>query len=93
MGTLLANDIRGSICNSGMVAAVGGELHRVSNQIALGDVTSAVKAIPVELQAQFIPVANASFLHGLNLIILVGTLIAFGGAVSTFAISRRRYLH
>ncbi len=92
MGALLAHDIQGSIRNSEIVDAEGIDLNQIANQLAIGDITSAVRLVPAALQSSFTNIANASFLHGLNFIILVAALIAFVGAVITFVTIRRQDL-
>ncbi len=91
LGALLAYTIQNSLQQTAGIPS-NLNLHQLANYLALGNITGAVNSVPPSLQPQFTNIANASFLDGLNFIILVATAIAFIGSVITFVMIRRRDL-
>jgi len=71
----------------GFPASAGAQLAKV---IGTGQVDAAIRAAPASARGEIAHVAKAAFISGLNDIFLLAGVIAFAGAVLSFALVRER---
>ena len=87
--------ISASEVSSSMISKLsGGPLahgsHTLASAVSNGSILQAMTAVPSHLRELAFGAARASFVDGLNSILLIGAAIAFAAAVLTFMLIRQR---
>lgn len=90
LATKVANTFVPSLLAHGVPAAVAGKL-QAAHQLVTEGVAPHLANAPVALNAAVTAGANASFMSGLHLALLVGTAVCFAGAVLGLAIGRPQH--
>jgi hypothetical protein len=90
LGSILASSIRGSVVSGLAGTPLADHSHRIALEMSTGHAAQAMAAAPEAARAQLGAVSQSAFVDGLNLILLIGAVIAFFAAVLALALIRQR---
>ncbi|HEY7619597.1 MAG TPA: MFS transporter [Solirubrobacteraceae bacterium] len=93
LGSIFASHLRDSVAASLAGTPVAGHAHQVADAISAGKLHAAIASAPAPTRALVANAAQSGFVDGLNLILLIGALVAFaGGALALTLIRQRDYV-
>jgi EmrB/QacA subfamily drug resistance transporter len=87
LGSIFTSEVRAHV-SSGLRAAHQGGAHAIATAISSGQTHQAIAHVPAQARAVVGEVARASFVAGLNKILLVAAILAFAGAVASLVLIR-----
>jgi EmrB/QacA subfamily drug resistance transporter len=90
LGSILASSVRDSVVSGLAGTPLGDHSHRIALEVSTGHTEQAIAAAPAAARAQLAAVSQSSFIDGLNLILLIGAVIAFVAAALALALIRQR---
>jgi EmrB/QacA subfamily drug resistance transporter len=90
LGSIFASQLRDSVAASLAGTPVAGHAHQVADAISSGQVSGAIASAPAPARAVVANAAQAGFVDGLNLILLIGAIVSFAGAALALALIRQR---
>jgi hypothetical protein len=90
LGAILAARLRDSVVSGLAGTPLAGHAHAIADRVSSGDIAQAVASVPPSMRATVAHTTQAGFVDGLNSILLVGALLAFGAAVLTAALIRQQ---
>jgi len=90
LGAILAAQVRDSVVSGLAGTPLAGQAHAIADRVSSGDIAQAVTSVPPSMRATVAHTTQAGFVDGLNAILLVGALLAFGAAVLTAALIRKQ---
>jgi predicted MFS family arabinose efflux permease len=90
LGSIFASQLRDSVVASLAGTPAGGRAHELADAIASGQVSSAIAGAPAPARAAIANAATTGFVDGLNVILLVGAIVAFVGAALALTLIRQR---
>ncbi|HVS28852.1 MAG TPA: MFS transporter, partial [Solirubrobacteraceae bacterium] len=75
---------------TGTAAGAGGQAHHIGQLVATGSARQAIESAPPSARSAVAHAVRVGFIGGLNEILLIGAVVAFAGAILSFALVRRR---
>jgi EmrB/QacA subfamily drug resistance transporter len=90
LGAILAAQLRDSVVSGLAGTPLAGHAHAIADRVSSGDIAQAVASVAPSMRATVAHTTQAGFVDGLNSILLVGALLAFGAAVLTAALIRQQ---
>ena len=87
LGSIFTSEIRAHV-SSALRAAHLGSAHAIATAISSGQTHQAIARVPPQARTIVGEVARASFVAGLNKILLVAAILAFAGAVASLLLIR-----
>jgi EmrB/QacA subfamily drug resistance transporter len=90
LGSIFASQLRSDVVASLAGTPVGGHAHQLADAIVQGQVSGAIASAPGPTRAVVAHAAQAGFVDGLNLILLVGAIVAFAGSALALTLIRQR---
>jgi EmrB/QacA subfamily drug resistance transporter len=90
LGAIFQSRVTSHLAASIPGSVTPGILHETAQAIASGAIQRVVHSAPPQARPQAAILAKASFISGLNEILIVASLVLFGGAVLAFALVRQR---
>jgi EmrB/QacA subfamily drug resistance transporter len=90
LGSIFASQLRDSVAASLAGTPVAAHAHQVADAISSGQVSGAIASAPAPARAVVANAAQAGFVDGLNLILLIGAIVSFAGAALALALIRQR---
>jgi EmrB/QacA subfamily drug resistance transporter len=90
LGSIFAGHIRSSVSSQLAGTALAGHAGAIGQAISNGGAAQAIASTPAPLRAVVAQAGRSSFIGGLNLILLVGAVVAFVAAVGSFLLIRER---
>jgi EmrB/QacA subfamily drug resistance transporter len=90
LGSVFASQLRDSVVSSLAGTPVSGRSHQLADAIASGQVSGAISSVHGPARAAVANAAQAGFVDGLNVILLVGAIVAFSGAALALTLIRQR---
>jgi EmrB/QacA subfamily drug resistance transporter len=90
LGSIFASQLRDSVVGSLAGTPVAGHAHALAEAISAGQVNGAIASAPAPARAAVAHAAQAGFVDGLNVILLVGAIVAFAGAALALTLIRQR---
>ena len=90
LGSIFASQLRDSVAGSLAGTPLAGHAHQIADAISSGQVSGAVASAPGPARELIANAAQSGFVDGLNLILLIGAIVAFAGAVLAFTLIRQR---
>ena len=90
LGSILASQIHSSVVNQLAGGPLGSRAHELADAASDGRVAQAIAGTPGPLRGLAAHAARAGFVEGLNAILLIGALVAFGGAILAVTLIRQR---
>jgi EmrB/QacA subfamily drug resistance transporter len=90
LGSIFAARLRDSVAGHLAGTPVASRAHDLADAIASGHVSGAIAGAPAPARAAVANAAQSGFVGGLNVILLVGAIVAFAGAVLALALIRQR---
>jgi EmrB/QacA subfamily drug resistance transporter len=89
LGSIFTSEVRSHV-SSGFGAAQQGVAHTIATAIANGETRQAIAHVASQARAAVGELARASFVAGLNEILLVSSIVAFAGAIAAIWLIRSR---
>ncbi len=89
-GTILASQIRAQVLTHLSGGPLAGHAHALATGIASGDLPHLIAGVAPQNRALLADAARASFVHGLNTILLIGAVVAFAAMILTLVLIRQR---
>jgi EmrB/QacA subfamily drug resistance transporter len=90
LGSIFSSQLRDSVAASLAGTPVAGHAQQVAEAISSGQVSGAIASAPAPARAVVANAAQAGFVDGLNLILLIGAIVAFAGAALALTLIRQR---
>ena len=90
LGTILASHIRSSVFAGLSGTPLAAHAHAIAHAVSNGGAGEAIAGTPAPLRGTVAATARSAFTDGLNTILLIGALVAFAAAVTSFALIRER---
>ena len=90
LGSILASDVSSSMISRLSSGPLAHGSHALASAVSNGSIIQAVGAVPAHLRALAFGAARASFVDGLNSVLLISAVVAFAAAVLTFVLIRQR---
>ena len=90
LGTIFAGHVRSVVTSQLSSTALAGHAAGVAHAISTGGAAEAIAAVPGPLRATVALAARSAFVSGLNLILLVGAIVAFAAVAVTLVLVRER---
>jgi len=90
LGSILASQVRSSVAAQLAHGPLAAHAHALAGAAANGQIVAALQSTPAPLRGLAAHASRAGFADGLNSILLIGGIVAFSGAVLTFARIRQR---
>jgi EmrB/QacA subfamily drug resistance transporter len=90
LGSIFASQLRDSVAGSLAGTPVAGHTHQIADAISSGQVSGAIASSPGPARVLVANAAQAGFVDGLNLILLIGAIVAFAGAALALVLIRQR---
>jgi EmrB/QacA subfamily drug resistance transporter len=90
LGTILASHVRGSVVERLDATPLAGHAHSLAQAISTGGAAHAIAATPAPLRGLVATSARSALVGGLNTILLIGAILAFAAAVTSFVLIRER---
>jgi EmrB/QacA subfamily drug resistance transporter len=90
LGSIFASKLRDTVSGSLAGTPVAGHAHQIADAISSGQVSGAIASAPAPARAVIANSAQAGFVDGLNLILLIGAIVAFAGAALALTLIRQR---
>jgi EmrB/QacA subfamily drug resistance transporter len=90
LGSLLASEVSSSVISKLSGGPLAGGSHALASAISNGSILQAMDTVPAKLRGLAGAAAKASFVDGLNTILLIGAIVAFVAAVLTVVLIRQR---
>jgi EmrB/QacA subfamily drug resistance transporter len=90
LGSIFSSQLRDSVAASLVGTPVAGHAQQVAEAISSGQVSGAIASAPAPARAVVANAAQAGFVDGLNLILLIGAIVAFAGAALALTLIRQR---
>jgi EmrB/QacA subfamily drug resistance transporter len=90
LGSIFGSQLRDSVVGSLAGTPVAGHAHALADAISAGQVSGAIASAPAPARAAVAHAAQAGFVDGLNVILLVGAIVAFTGAALALLLIRQR---
>jgi beta-lactamase regulating signal transducer with metallopeptidase domain len=90
LGTIFATQIRSSVGAHLGATPLAAHASAIAHAISTGAATQAISGAPAALRATVAGAAQQSFVDGLNLILLIGALVACFAALTSLVLIRER---
>ena len=90
LGAILAAQLRDSVVSGLAGTPLAAQAHAIADRVSSGDIAQAVTSVPPSMRTTVAHTTQAGFVDGLNAILLVGALLAFGAAVLTATLIRKQ---
>ena len=90
LGSLFASQVRTEVADRLSTSPLAARAHQIAHTISTGGAAHAVASTPPSLRGVVAAAGRAGFVSGLNQILLVGAIVAMGGAVVSFPLVRER---
>jgi EmrB/QacA subfamily drug resistance transporter len=90
LGSIFASQLRDTVTGSLAGTPVAGHAHQIADAISSGQVNGAIASAPGPAREVIANAAQAGFVDGLNLILLIGAIVAFAGAALALTLIRQR---
>lgn len=90
LGSIFATTLKDTVVSSLAHTPVADRAESIAAAISTGGGTERIAGAGAEARAAIEQAAAAGFVDGLNLILLIGAIVAFAAAVSTFVLIRQR---
>jgi len=90
LGTIFASHIRSATVSQLAGTPLAGHATAIGHAISNGAAGQAIAATPAPLRGLVVAAARGSFTSGLNLILLIGAIIALAAAATSLALVRER---
>jgi hypothetical protein len=92
LGAIFASQVRSHAESAlaGLHGLTGGQAHSIAVQLANGDARHAIGSAPPPLRGAIAQASQASFITGLNEILLVAAILALAGSVLAYVLVRSR---
>ena len=90
LGTVFASRLHSDIVARLSGTALGTQAHAIAAGAGSGHAAQTLASLPAPLRGVAAGATRAGFVDGLNLILLIGVVICFAGAVLSFALIRQR---
>jgi EmrB/QacA subfamily drug resistance transporter len=90
LGSIFASQLRDNVVSALAGTPVGARAHELADAIASGQVSGAIASVHGPARAAVANAAQAGFVDGLNVILLVGAIVAYAGAALAFTLIRQR---
>ena len=90
LGSIFASQLRDSVAGSLAGTPVAGHGHQIADAISSGQVSGAIASAHGPARAVIANAAQTGFVDGLNLILLIGAIVAFAGAALALTLIRQR---
>ena len=87
LGSIFTSEVRAHV-SSALHAAHLGSAHAIATAISSGQTHQAIAQVPPQARTIVGEVARASFVAGLNKILLVAAILAFAGAIASLLLIR-----
>ncbi len=88
LGTIFASEVRSGISSRLAGSAIASKSAAISHAITNGTITNAVTLVPQAARGAVLAATKASFVGGLNTLMLVAAIVSFVGAVLSFVLVR-----
>jgi EmrB/QacA subfamily drug resistance transporter len=89
-GTILASQIKAQVVTHLSGGPLAGHAHALATGIAAGDLPRLIAGVAPQNRALLIGAARASYVHGLNTILLIGAVVGFVAMILTLLLIRQR---
>ncbi len=90
LGAIFTSHLRSSITDSLAGTPLAAHAHQIATAVSGGQVGRAVSAAPPAVRGTLVHSAQVGFVNGLNVILLVGAIVAFAAALPSFGLIRQR---
>jgi hypothetical protein len=90
LGTIFASRVRGVVVTRLDQSALAGRATSLAHLISTGGATQALGATPPPLRGIVAAASKSAFVSGLDLILLVGAVVAFAAALTSIGLIRER---
>jgi hypothetical protein len=87
---VFASKVSDSVSSALAATPVAARAHELGQAISSGAARQAIAGSPAGARRAVAQAANQGFVDGLNLILLIGALVAFAAAASSLALIRQR---
>jgi EmrB/QacA subfamily drug resistance transporter len=90
LGSILASRADSTVVTRLAHTPLAGHAHALAASVSNGSVLQAIETVPAHLRGVAAGAAKAGFIDGLNVVILIGAVVAFAASVLTFVLIRQR---
>ena len=90
LGAVFASQVRDSVATHLAQTPLAGTAHAVGHAVSSGQASDAIGHTPAPLRATVAAAAQSGFVDGLNSILLIGAVVAFIAAATSFTLIRQR---
>jgi hypothetical protein len=90
LGAIFASHVRSTVADHLSTTSVGGHAASLAHAIGAGGMSRVLAQVPATARPAVVQAGHAGFVNGLNLVLLVGAVIAFTAAATTFLLVRER---
>jgi EmrB/QacA subfamily drug resistance transporter len=90
LGSILASQIHSSVISHLRPGPLAAHATQIAQAVSNGQIGHALQSTPAPVRGLAAAAARGSFVDALNVILLVGAIVAFAGAVLTAALIRQR---
>jgi EmrB/QacA subfamily drug resistance transporter len=90
LGSILASQADSTVVSHLGSTPLSGQAHALAASVSNGSVLQAIATVPAHLRGVAASAAKAGFIDGLNVVLLIGAVIALVAAVLTFILIRQR---
>ena len=90
LGSILASQASSTTVSHLSHTPLSGGAHRLAESVSNGSVLQAIHAVPPHLRGVAADAARAGFVDGLNVVILIGAVVAFVAGALTLVLIRQR---
>jgi len=90
LGSILASQADSTVVAHLAHTPLAGQAHAIAASVSNGSVLQAIQTVPAHLRGVAAGAARAGFIDGMNVVILIGALIAFAAAALTAVLIRQR---
>jgi predicted MFS family arabinose efflux permease len=90
LGSILASQASSTTISHLAHTPLAGRAHALADAVGNGSAAAAIQSVPAQLREVAAAAARSGFVDGLNVVLLIGALIAFAAAALTIALIRQR---
>jgi predicted MFS family arabinose efflux permease len=90
LGSIFAASIQSAVALRLIGTALGSRASQLAHAVSRGGAASAIASTPAPLRGLIVAAGRSAFVSGLDLIMVVGAVVAFAGSIGSLALIRER---